>query len=130
MTAEKKREMPFDVAAAIENAFLLGIGVLETTRDRSTEVAEDLIERGRMSKSDAKKVADRIGEIAEEQQESIRSAVARETDKAIKETGVVTRRDLDELREQIAELKALVIASTVAKVEAVGSEPSEDTAPE
>lgn len=130
MTDEKKRDVPFDVAGAIENAFLLGIGALETTRDRSTEFAEELIERGRMSKSDAKKVADRIGEIAEEQQESIRSVVAKETDKAIRETGVVTRGDLEELREQIAELKALVIASTAATVEAVGSEPREDTAPE
>jgi polyhydroxyalkanoate synthesis regulator phasin len=127
MSDEKKRDVPFDVAGAIENAFLLGIGVLETTRERTTELTDELIERGRLSKSDAKKVADRISEIAEEQQESIRSTVAKETDKAMKTSGVVTRDDLEELQAQIAELKALVIAATGATVEAVAANAHEET---
>lgn len=114
MADDRKSDVPFDVAGAIENAFLMGIGVLEMTREKSTEIVDDLIERGKMSKSDAKRVADRIGEIAEEQQNTMRSTVARETDRAMKTAGVATKEDLDDLRAQIAELKALIVASSAA----------------
>lgn len=121
MADDKRNDPPFDVAGAIEKAFLMGIGVLEMTRDRTTEIADELIERGKMSTSDAKRVADRIGEVAEEQQQTFRSTVARETDRAMKTAGVATKEDLDELRAQIAELKALIVASP-----ATASPPSHD----
>lgn len=126
MSEEKKSEVPFDLASTIENAFLMGIGVLEMTREKTGEVADDLIERGKMSKSDAKRVADRIGEVAEEQQQSIRAVVAKETDRAMRTTGVATKSDLDELKAEIAELKALIMASTGAAPSTVPSEPLDE----
>jgi polyhydroxyalkanoate synthesis regulator phasin len=108
MTDEKKTDSAFDPAGIVEKAFLLGIGVLETTRDKTTELANDLIEKGRVSNGDAKKVADRISEIAEEQQEAMRKTVATETQKAIKTSGGITRADYDRLEAEIAELKDML----------------------
>ena len=108
MSDENKPEMPFDPAGIVEKAFLLGLGVLETTREKTEELANDLIEKGRVSKGDAKKVADRISEIAEEQQAAMRKTVAAETEKAIKASGGVTRADYEALQAQIAELKAML----------------------
>ena len=66
MADDKKNDVPFDPAGLMEKAFLMGIGVLEMTREKTEGFADELIERGKMSKSDAKKVADRISEMAGE----------------------------------------------------------------
>jgi len=108
MADQKKSDMPFDPAGLMEKAFLMGIGVLDVTREKAEQFAEDLIERGKMSQSDAKKVADRVSEIAEEQQEAVRKTVATETEKVMKTTGVATKSEVDELKAQIAELKAML----------------------
>lgn len=126
MSDDKKVDSPFDVAGAIENAFLMGIGVLEMTREKSAEIVDDLIERGKMSKSEAKKVADRIGDLADEQQESMRSAVARETDRAIRSAGMATKADVDDLRTQIAELKALILESSIASASSQRVDPLDE----
>ena len=108
MADDKKSDMPFDPAGLMENAFLMGIGVLDVTREKAEGFASDLIERGKMSQSDAKKVADRVSEIAETQQEAVRKTVATETEKVMKTSGVATKTEVDELKAQIAELKTLL----------------------
>jgi len=110
MSDEKKSDSAFDPAGIVEKAFLLGLGVLETTKEKTEELANDLIEKGKVSQSDAKKVGDRIGAIAAEQQETFRKTVATETEKAIKTSGGVTREDYDKLQAELAELKAMIAA--------------------
>lgn len=110
MADEKKKDMLFDPASLMENAFLMGIGVFDVTREKADQFATDLIDRGKMSQSDAKKVADRVTVIAEEQQEAVRRTVARETEKAMAGSGVATKSEVDELKAQIAELKAMLVS--------------------
>lgn len=109
MADEKKRsDMPFDPAGLVENAFLMGIGVLEVTKEKTQELASELIDKGKMSQGDAKKVADKLSEIAEEQQATMRKTVAEETDKVLKSSGVATKDEMDDLKKQIAELKEMI----------------------
>ena len=108
MADEKKLDMPFDMAGLIENAFLMGVGVLEVTREKTNSLADELIERGKLSKSDAKDVADKVGEVAEKQQEVVRTIIGRETDRAMKNAGMATKEDVESLKAEIAELKALL----------------------
>ena len=108
MADEKKNDLPFDPAGLMENAFLMGIGVLDVTREKAEGFAADLIERGKMSQSDAKKVADRVSEMAENQQEAVRKTVGPEIEKVMKTSGVATKSEVDELKAQIAELKAML----------------------
>ena len=108
MADDKKPDVPFDPAGLMENAFLMGIGVLDMTREKAEGFASDLIERGKLSQSDAKKVADRVSEIAETQQEAVRKTVANETEKVMKTSGLATKTEVDELKAQIAELKTLL----------------------
>jgi len=128
MADDTKKDVPFDPAGLMENAFLMGIGVLDVTREKAEGFAAELIERGKMSQSDAKKVADRVTEMAGEQQEAVRKTVEKETARVMKTTGVVTKNEVDELKEQIAELKAM-LASQGASVpaptaEAAAADPS------
>jgi len=107
MPDEKKSTTP-DEAGLVQNAFLLGVGVLEMTREKTQSFAAELIERGKMSQSEAKHVADQLGTIAEEQQDNLRKTVAAETEKAMKSGGVATKTEVSSLRDEIAELKAMV----------------------
>jgi len=108
MPDEKKTEIPIDPAALMESAFLFGIGMLEVTKEKTQGLANDLIDRGKLSQSDAKKAADKLGEMAAEQQDNLRKTVAQETDKVLKTSGVATHEEIADLKAEIAELKALI----------------------
>lgn len=108
MADDKKKEAPIDPASLMEKAFLMGIGVLDITREKTEGFAAELIERGKVSQSDAKKVADRVTEMAGTQQEAVRRTVETETAKVMKTSGVATKGEVDELKAQIAELKTML----------------------
>jgi len=111
MSDEKRTDDAMDPSSVVEKAFLLGIGVLEMTKEKAQEFANDLIEKGKVSQSDAKKVADKFSELADEQQKTLRKTVATETDKVLKTTGVATKAEMDELKAQIAELKEMLASA-------------------
>jgi polyhydroxyalkanoate synthesis regulator phasin len=108
MSDEKKTDDSLDPAGMVEKAFLLGIGVLEMTKEKTQEFASELIEKGKVSQGDAKKVADKFTEMADEQQKTLRKTVANETDKVLKTSGVATKAEMAELKAQIAELKEML----------------------
>ena len=103
-----------DVAGLVERAFLMGLGVLDITRERVNTLTNDMVERGKMSDSEAKRVADRMTEMASEQQEYIRKTVDTETDRFLKASGVATREDVEELKAEIAELKEMLASRAAA----------------
>jgi polyhydroxyalkanoate synthesis regulator phasin len=108
MSDEKKTDGSLDPAGMVEKAFLLGIGVLEMTKEKTQDFANELIEKGKVSQGDAKKVADKFTEMADEQQKTLRKTVAAETDKVLKTSGVATKAEMDDLKAQIAELKEML----------------------
>ena len=110
MADEKKKDAQFDPAGLMENAFLMGIGVLDISREKAEGFAQELIERGKMSQSDAKKVADRVSEMAGTQQEAVRRTVENETAKVMRTSGVATKGEVADLKAQIAELKAMLVS--------------------
>jgi|APDOM4702015191_1054821.scaffolds.fasta_scaffold828081_1 polyhydroxyalkanoate synthesis regulator phasin len=122
MADDKKNDAQFDPAGLMEKAFLMGIGVLDITREKTEGFAAELIERGKMSQSDAKKVADRVSEMAGEQQEAVRKTVEKETARVMKTTGVVTKTEVDDLKAQIAELKSMLASQGATVPEAAAAE--------
>jgi polyhydroxyalkanoate synthesis regulator phasin len=122
MADDKKNDVPIDPAGLMEKAFLMGIGVLDITREKTEGFAAELIERGKMSQSDAKKVADRVSEMAGEQQEAVRKTVEKETARVMKTSGVVTKNEVDDLKSQIAELKAMLVSQGATVPEPVTDE--------
>ena len=117
MAEDKKRDTP-DMAGFMENVLLMGIGMFDLTKEKASEVADDLVDRGKMSKSDAKEVADKLTEVAEKQQEVVMKTVNKETDRAIKNAGVATKDDVAALHAEIAELKEIVASMAAEKAKA------------
>ncbi len=122
MADDKKNDASLDPASLMEKAFLMGIGVLDITREKTEGFAAELIERGKVSQSDAKKVADRVTEMAGTQQEAVRRTVETETAKVMKTSGVATKGEVDDLKAQIAELKAMLVSQGATAPEAGASE--------
>lgn len=108
MADDKKTTLPFDPAELMGKAFLMGIGAAEMSRDKATEFVDEMVKRGEMSQGDAKKVADKITEVAADQQEQIRKTVTAETDKVIATSGMASKQDVDDLKAQVAELKDMI----------------------
>jgi polyhydroxyalkanoate synthesis regulator phasin len=113
--AESSKPAEFDVGGLVESAFLIGLGALEITREKLTELGDDMVERGKMSKTDAKKFTDRIGKVAKEQEKAVSTVVRKEMDRALKSTGMATKKDTDALRAEIADLKAQLASAGIAK---------------
>jgi polyhydroxyalkanoate synthesis regulator phasin len=108
--AKKKSDTGIDPAMIAQTAFLMGIGALEMTREKLSELTDEMIERGKMSKSEAKKVSDKFGAMAKEQQDVVRETVVKETDRVMKSTGMASKSDVDSLKAEIADLKAMLAA--------------------
>ncbi|HEY5112842.1 MAG TPA: hypothetical protein VIJ45_01870 [Coriobacteriia bacterium] len=98
----------FDPTELVEKAFLLGLGALDLTREKVTDLADDLIARGRITEPEAKRLAERMAATARTQRDAMMRVISEETDKVVKASGVATKRDLDELRADIADLKAAI----------------------
>ncbi len=105
-----KADVPVDVAGLMESALMMGIGALEITREKVGGLADELIERGRKSQSEARRMADRVTEAAGKQQGSMRTTVERETRRALDAAGVATHEEIASLRDEIAELRRLLVA--------------------
>jgi polyhydroxyalkanoate synthesis regulator phasin len=106
--ADPKKDAPLDLAGPMESAFLMGVGVFEITREKVGGMTDELIERGRMSDSEAKRVAQRISDAAATQQEALRKTVSEETGKAVSTAGLATHEEIAALRSEIADLRAML----------------------
>lgn len=89
----------------VEKTFLAGVGAMALTRDRVEELAEELAERGNLSRTEARQAiedamgrwrgdATRLGE---------RAGVSLST--VFKEMGLVTRREYEELELRLSQLE-------------------------
>lgn len=111
----------------VEKVFLAGVGAVALTRDRVEELAEELAERGNLSRTEARQAiedvmgrwrgdATRLGE---------RAGVSLAT--AFREMGLVTRREYEELELRLSQLEhrlRLVEGETKRRSDGTGPHPS------
>lgn len=98
-------------AGLIEKAFLLGIGAAMMTRDKVNEFADELVQRGQMSQSDATNLASELASKADTSAASLQKTVAEDTGKAVAALGLASKKDIARLEDQILEIKALLAAN-------------------
>ena len=113
-------------SALVEDVFLMGLGVFEVTRERVGELTSDLIERGKLSRTEAKRIAKRITSSVEERQAGMAKLIAEQTHKALAASGLATKQDIDALRAEIASLKKQASAKAGGKAapKAAAKEPA------
>lgn len=99
---------PTDDVGLIERAFLMGVGAAMMARDRVQELADDLVSRGKLSRDEAGGFVNRMYSQADEVNASVRETVARETERAMQNMGLATKRDITEIHDELTEIRTLL----------------------
>lgn len=99
-----------NVRETIEQAILLSLGAASLTRDRVEGVVAELVRQGRVSGDDGRAMVERLVERAVHPDARSRSAgvvgqIESGLRAGLREAGLVTRTDLDELHVHLAELE-------------------------
>ncbi len=109
--SEKKSEERGSETGLIEKAFLMGLGATSVAREKAEELAEELIKRGQMTKSESEGFVGRLANKADETTTSLSKTVAKETAKVVEGMGLASRKDIARLEAELTEIKALIAQS-------------------
>lgn len=94
----------------IERAFLMGIGAAMLARDRVQELAEELVERGKMTRDEAGTFVNRMYAEADEANKGMQSMIAREMERVMGTMGLASAKDIAEVHEELAEIKEMIVS--------------------
>jgi len=89
----------------IERTFLIGVGAAAFTKDRVQDLVEEFVRRGELSGDEGREMVDRL--VARSRDEA-RSAVKRADSSlqgALRDFGITTRRDLEDLEMRVRQLE-------------------------
>jgi polyhydroxyalkanoate synthesis regulator phasin len=103
--AERGNDSGRSLREAAEELFLAGVGVVALTKDRTEELVDELVDRGKVGRDEARELVDEM--IGRWRGETIRMGErAGSTFSGLfRELGLVTRNDYDELELRLAQLE-------------------------
>jgi polyhydroxyalkanoate synthesis regulator phasin len=94
----------------IRKSLLAGLGVGVITKEKAQQVAQELVEEGKLAADDAKQFVDRLLEGANEQREEIQAGIRDAVRKALDSTDVARAEDLQIIKQQLAGLELRLAA--------------------
>lgn len=109
--SEKKKEERGSETGLIEKAFLMGLGATSVAREKAEELADELIKRGQMTKTESEGFVGRLANKADETTNSLGKTVAKETAKVVEGMGLASKKDIARLEAELTEIKALIAQS-------------------
>lgn len=88
-----------------EELFLAGVGVVALTKDRTEELVDELVDRGKVSRDEARSIVDDV--VGRWRGEALRVSERAGTTFSglFRELGLVTRREYEELELRLAQLE-------------------------
>jgi polyhydroxyalkanoate synthesis regulator phasin len=105
--ADEKTAAPDDIGL-IERAFLMGVGAAMLAKDKVEEFADELVSRGKLTREESDSFVGRIVDRADEAGKSVQGTVAKETERVVSGMGLASAKDVDEIRGELTEIKALI----------------------
>ena len=90
----------------IKKAILAGVGAAALTKEKAEEVLGDLVEKGKLSASDAKDAAKKIADEGKQEFESASAKVQEKFDDLVSRVGKKQSDRIDALETRVAELEA------------------------
>jgi len=79
---------------SFEKSINLGLGLLMYSREKVEELVEDLVNKGEVSKKDARQFAGELIKRGEEQREELKKLIQSEVTKALEHVNVAKKEDL------------------------------------
>ncbi|MDQ0287775.1 polyhydroxyalkanoate synthesis regulator phasin [Desulfofundulus luciae] len=88
-----------------ERLILAGIGALALTTEKVEKMINELVERGQMSKEEARDFLQELIAKGEQEKANLAETLRREISQLREELGLVTRAEIEELRNRVARLE-------------------------
>ncbi len=92
----------------IEKAFLMGVGAAMLAKDKVEELAEELVQRGKLTSEQSDTFVNRLVTQADSTTKSVQGTVSREVERAVSGMGLASAKDLNDVRAELTEIKALI----------------------
>jgi len=84
---------------------LAGIGTLSLTKEKANQIAEDLIKRGELSRSESKDFVVNLLNRAEKEKDRLVEKIRPEIEQSVKKMNFIPKKKVDELEKKINELQ-------------------------
>jgi polyhydroxyalkanoate synthesis regulator phasin len=103
--AEPGNDSDRSLRATAEELFLAGVGVVALTKERTEELVDELVGRGRVSRDEARDIVEEV--VGRWRGEALRvgERAGATFSGLFRELGLVTRRDYEELELRLAQLE-------------------------
>jgi polyhydroxyalkanoate synthesis regulator phasin len=88
-----------------EKTLELGLGAVTLTKETAQKLANELIEKGHMTKQESEHFVERMRVAGKEQKEHLEELVAKMVDKALEKTDIARGSEVKKLEARIAELE-------------------------
>ena len=89
----------------IKKSIYLGIGAASVTKDKVESLIDELIEKGQLKQEEKTKTMQDILDRLKEEEHKITSKIKQTVENVIRDTGIPTQKDLDEIKKKLAELE-------------------------
>jgi polyhydroxyalkanoate synthesis regulator phasin len=103
--AEPANDSDRSLRSTAEELFLAGVGAVALTKDRTEELVEELVGRGKVSREDARTIVDDV--VGRWRSEALRvgERAGATFSGLFRDLGLVTRREYEELELRLAQLE-------------------------
>jgi polyhydroxyalkanoate synthesis regulator phasin len=109
-----------DDVGLVERAFLMGVGAAVYAKDKVEELADELVQRGKMTSEKSDSFVKRVTDQADDLGKSAKETITKETERVVAGMGLASAKDIEALRDELTEIKALI-----ASLRPVGGESEE-----
>jgi polyhydroxyalkanoate synthesis regulator phasin len=94
----------------IRKSLLAGLGAGVMTKEKAQQLAQELVDEGKLAADDAKQFVDRLLEGAHEQREEVQAGIRDAVRKALDSADVARAEDLQVIRQQLADVELRLAA--------------------
>ncbi|MFW5983194.1 MAG: phasin family protein [bacterium] len=110
------------VTSGFRKAFLLGLGTVSVTKEKTEQLIEDMAKKGKISREEAREYFDVLVEKGQEEREHIQNIVQSEMARFKDMTKFVSREEYDRLSKRVKELEMKLNAEQNAEEDSDSSE--------
>jgi polyhydroxyalkanoate synthesis regulator phasin len=99
----------------LKKTILTGLGVASLTRDKIEQLGRELSDKGKMTEQEGQKFVEEMLKLAEESRASLQKQTEKVVESALAKMHLARAADMDELKQEIAALRAEIEAMQTRK---------------
>lgn len=89
----------------VKKALLTGIGVAALSKEKIEDLAKDIVEKGKMTEEEGKKLVDQLLSSSEEARQDLQKQIEEKVQAVLDKMDLAKKSDLDALKLEIEELR-------------------------